>query len=280
MIYDYIRVLKYNGSAFTDVSLANQDLDQTIDARLSTTDYFYIGQKCPFTNIYAWAHSTVNSIDADLTVQYWNGTEWVSAVDLLDGTKTGVDTLAKSGNIMWALDIDHNWQMIPDPTDANSPTEMQTLKIYNLYWIRIKASAQLSASTALKEITYAFTTTNQLNNHDIEINNYFPAFETGKTDWIKEIVTASKMVTLDLRAKGLLEHWGQLITYEDIHIATNYKCLELIYFSLGKNYDEKRIEVQKMYEKALSPKRLTIDENMSGRIDSTEQNNIIRTLKR
>jgi hypothetical protein len=278
MLLDYIRVLKYSGS-FTDYSLENFDETQTIPTALTTTEYIYIAQKMPFNMIFVHL-DTANTNAASLDIEYWDGTTWRNAIDILDGTKTAGVTLAKSGAIQFSIDDQYNWQEIPRTSDTNSPTPLQTLKIYNCYWLRITVSANLSAGTDIKELGYAFTTSTELNNYDVEVNGFFSAFETGKTDWIEEIMIASKLLVLDLRRLGLIVHAGQIIQLDDVYVPCTYKTLQLIYENLGPNYNEKRARVQKQYEMALNLKRFTFDSDGDGRIVDGEQTNTIQRLTR
>jgi hypothetical protein len=106
------------------------------------------------------------------------------------------------------------------------------------------------------------------------------AFDAAKTDWIEEIMTASKLVVLDLKRLGLIVQPGQIIQLDDVWIPTTYRTLQLIYENLGPSYNEKRGKVMTQYEKALNLKRFTFDENGDGRITPSEQNNIVTRLVR
>ncbi len=70
-----------------------------------------------------------------------------------------------------------------------------------MMWLRFKPTISIDALTAAFSVSYAFTSSQQLNNHDIEINNYYDRFALGKTDWNNEIVTASRYLVADLKRK-------------------------------------------------------------------------------
>lgn len=269
MLHNYFRLLKLSGSTFTDYSLANQELSASIVPALLSTDYLYIGQYFPFNNFFYYGN-IANANDSDLTIQYWTGKEWRSAVDILDGTKVGNKTFARPGVIQFSPYKTQGWQKINYTSDSNSPTEMQTLEIYNLYWIRIKVSADLSALTSFYEMSYAFTSTDQLNTKDVEIGQYYASFVNGKTDWIREIVTSSKDVVNYLKGLDLIVHPGNILRFDDVSLATTFKTLSLIYQNLGPAYEKRMLKADADCKAALNIKNFTFDLNDNGQVDEKE----------
>jgi hypothetical protein len=278
MLFDYIRIFK-EASGLIDMSLDNQDESATIDAAITTSQYIYVAQKLPFTNMFMWI-DTANTTTATMSIEYWNGTEWKDAVDVLDGTLSGGKTLARSGNVQFSLAKDHGWQMVPYTSDTNAPTELQTLNVNGCYWLRISVSANMSAGTDLKELGYAFTSTQQLNDFDVEISGFYDSFATGKTDWIPEILSASKLLVIELKRQGLIMGPGQIIDLDDLYIPCTYKALEVIYFNLGPSYAEKRKVVAEEFKKSLNVQRPTLDTNANGRLDEVESKGTPRMMVR
>lgn len=278
MIFDYIRIFKDTGS-LSDVSIENQDDSATIGVALTNAQYIYVAQKMPFTNLFFWV-GTANTNAATLSIEYWSGTDWIDAVDVLDSTKSSGVTLARSGILQWSNAKNQNWQRVAHTGDSGAPTELSTLEIFDSYWLRIKPSATLSETSALKEITYAFTNTQELSNFDIEVSGYLASFETGKTDWNKEIITASKLVVTDFRRKGLIVHQGQIVDMTDVSFPCALRTLMLIYSNLGPSYKEKILEMQKEYDKAMNIARFTLDKDGDAKITLNEQTNVVRTMQR
>ncbi len=278
MLFDYIRIFK-EASGLIDMSLDNQDESATIDAAITTSQYIYVAQKLPFTNMFMWI-DTANTTTATMSIEYWNGTEWKDAVDVLDGTLSGGKTLARSGNVQFSLAKDHGWQPVWDPTDSNAPAALSTTRIYDCYWIRIAPSATLTTGATLKEVTYAFTATQELKNYDVEIDGYMASFETGKTDWIKEIITASKLLVLDFRRLGLIVHQGQIIELTDVSVPCALKTIMLIYSNLGPSYKDKIDSMKKEYDNAMNIRRFTVDANADGKLERSEMTNTIKRLVR
>jgi hypothetical protein len=278
MLFDYIRLFKDTGS-LSDVSIDNQDDSANVTANLTSSQYFYVAQKMPFTNLFVHI-ATANSVTSSLGIEYWNGSEWIAAVDVLDATKVSGATLGRSGIIQWSNAKDEGWAKVGCTEDNGSPTELSSLTIFDCYWVRIKPTVSLHASTSLKEITYAFTNTQELSNFDIEISTYLASFETGKTDWVKEIITASKLVVTDFRRKGLIVHPGQIVDMTDVSFPCALRTLMLIYSNLGPSYKEKIAAMQVEYDKVMNIARFTLDTNGTGKIEATEQTNVVRTLVR
>lgn len=275
MLLNYIRVLTKIAS-LVDKSLVNQDDSSTFATNLGTSDYIYVAQRYPFTNLFVHM-DTVNTNSSVLSVDYWDGVAWRAAVDVMDGTSLAGATLGKSGSVQWSTDHDYTWNQVYDTSDTVSPAELQTLRIYNSYWMRFKVSASLSASCDVKELCYSFTTSQRLKDFDVELDGYLASFATGKTDWIDEIKTGSKLVVQDLKRLGLIMGPGQVIELDDVYVPTSLRTVALIYSNLGPSYKDKIEALMKQYSEALNIRRFTFDTNADGKL---EQREISGTIKR
>jgi hypothetical protein len=278
MLLNYIRVFT-KISSLVDKSVINQDDTLTIPVNLGTSDYIYVAQRFPFTNLFLHM-DTVNSNASVLSAQYWDGVAWRDAVDFMDSTSTSGVTMAKSGAIQWSTDHDYTWNKVYDTSDTVSPTELQTLKVYDSYWMRLKVSASISASADVKEICYAFTTSQRLKDFDVELDGYLASFATGKTDWIDEIKTGSKLVIQDLKRLGLIMGPGQVIELDDMYVPTSLRTVALIYSNLGPSYKDKIEAIMKQYSEALNIRRFTFDSNADGKLEAREINGTIKRVYR
>lgn len=276
MLHEYIRVFSKDGSLI-DRSIVNQEQEVATTYALDTSKYIYVGSYYPFNNLHFYV-STVNAVSANLVIEYWDGKEWIQAVDILDSTAQAGATMARSGVVQWTPRKRNSWQYVTDTSENSAPTELQSLFVYDCYWLRISASA--AVSFGLKEISYAFTTTDQINDLDIEISGFYESFEAGKTDWIREILTASRLVLSDLKRSGLVANQGEILRFDDVSLMTDYKTLDLIYMNLGDSYIEKRKEIISLYDKAMSSKRFTFDTDSDGMVDRQEISNTIKVMQR
>ncbi len=282
MLYQWIRVLDGDNGTITDVSLANQDESSTIAMDLVVSeDYIYVGQHFPFNNIY-FDVNTVNAVSADISIDYWagQGNGWVAGVDILDDTSSAGVPLAKSGVVQFSPDRKYSWHRINDTENEPMPAGLETITIYNVYWMRISYNATLTAGTLLNRIVYLFTRSQQLDNIDTQINRFLDSFESGKTDWEDEIVTASQMLVADLRRRGLVTHYGQVLRFEDVTLAADLKTLILIYQNLGPGFRQKLEDARADYEKTLDMGRYTFDKNNDAFTDSGEITNKVKQLVR
>jgi hypothetical protein len=224
--------------------------------------------------------AVANDVAATITLEYWDGYAWRTAVDVLDGTLSGSTSLAQTGVIQFSPDIDYSWNIVHDTTDTGAPDALSSVTIYNLYWLRMKFSDTLKSTTALKRIAYAFTQHQQINNFDTTINNYLTDFESGKTTWDDEIVLASYLVVRELKRKGLIQNQGQILRLDDVSIPTDWKTLEIIYRNLGGDYLEKLKEAQKQFDKTISLERYSFDKDGNAFLSQSEVTNSIRKLVR
>jgi len=267
MLLNYFRLFKYDTS-ITDLSLDNQNPSTLLTPSLVVGNYLYIAQEFPFNNVF-FHLDTANTELATVNVEYFDG-NWKQAVDVLDGTSVAGIPFAQSGVLQWSPDQSNGWVRIGDTSTEKTAPHLNTLKLYDLYWIRLSVTADLLAGLKFKEISYCFTTSDQLNHIDIEVNGFLAAFGTGKTDWNKEIITASKLVVSDLKARQFIAHQGQILRFDDISHATTLKALDLIYMNLGPSYVERRKEIRELYANALNVKGWTIDEDLDGFVDHKE----------
>ena len=275
MLHEYLRVLKYDGTTFSDLSLDNQNESTNLDLALTTTDYIYLGQYFAFNNFFINL-DTANASTSILSLEYWNGSEWKSALDLLDGTSLSGVTLSQSGVVQFSPDRLYGWNRVSDTSEASAPTEMQSLTIYNMMWLRFKPTINIDALTDAFSISYAFTSSQQLNNHDIEINNYYDRFAVGKTDWNNEIVTASRYLVADLKRKNIVQDHAQILRFDDVSLACEWKTLEHIYNNMGKAYVEKRDDARTQYDKYISIRERSLDKNNDASLSMDELKGSIR----
>lgn len=279
ILSQWIRLIRDNVSTLSDVSLAGQNDTDTIPfAMASATDFLYVGQHYPFSNLFLDTNA-VNTSAASLTIEMWTGSAWDAVVDILDGTQAAGKTLARKGNVAWSTNRNSSWNWVED-TSSGGPSELSTFTIYNLYWLRIAVSADLSAGTILDRVTYAFCSEEQLGRINPEIDSYLSNWETGKTDWYDQIQLASTMVLADLKAKGIVFTRGQIHNYEDICTATAYRALIIILTHLGTDYKDLVASYWKNYQSLLSIKRFDIDKDLSGNLGHSELDSTERSLVR
>lgn len=280
MLYQYIRMIGSDNGTLSDLSLINQEDGISVPMPLiAGEDYIYIGQYYPFNNFFMQI-DVANDNASTLQLEYWTSVGWKPVVDVLDGTSTGGVTLAKNGVVQFSPDYDYSWSITYDTKKNIAPTELQALNIYNIYWLRLKVSADLKAECAIKTLAYAFTRSQQISRLDTTVDAYLSDFAVGKTNWDDEIIMASYLVVRDLRKRGLIEHQGNILRLDEVSIPTDWKVLELIYRNLGGDYRQKLEDARKYYEETIILERYSFDKNQDGFLNTSEITNTIRTLVR
>ena len=282
MLYQWIRLFFSDNGTLTDYSLENQSEVDTVPLAMDISqDYFYLGQHYPFNNFFVQV-DTANAVSNSITIQYWGGknTEWVDAVDIIDGTKSGGASFAKSGVVQFSPNTTNVWHEVSDTRNEPQPLGLETIDIYNMYWIRFKFTVNPTGGAAVNRIAYAFTQSQQLDNIDVTIDQFLDSFESGKTDWNNEIMTASLQLVYDLKRRGLIIHQGQVLRFDDVSMAADLRTLMLIYRNLGPGYQTKLEQTSREYDNALSLTRFSFDQNQDGFLSKGELFNSIAKLVR
>jgi hypothetical protein len=270
MLTQWVRTIFNDNSVLTDFSIESQNREAFTIPYVAGQDYIYVAQYFPFNNMFIEV-STANDQASVASIDYISGKQWVAAVDVVDGTKSTGFSLGKTGVIQFTPD-EYNWTNINDPRKLNgSSLGIETLPIFDLYWIRLKFSADLKATTAIKSISYNFSSDRLLESIDPEIDNYKTAWGgSGKTNWVEQTMLGSQHVIADLKSKGLILAPGNILRFDDVCLATTYRTLMGIYAMLGKDFEEKYKNAEKEYKGLMDIKRFTFDKNQDGKVQSNE----------
>ena len=275
MLFDYVRILKNIDATLTDLSFENQDDSSLPLIELDTTDFLLIGMQYPFNNFFVDI-STPNNNASALTLEYWNGSQWTAAVDVLDGTSLAGATMGRSGTVLFSLDRRYaGWSKVNN-TKTDSLTELVTKDIYDLYWLKVSVSADLDVTTAIRELGFAWTSGSKMKQVKPEIDRYMPSFESGKQSWNKEIMMASKMMITELKKADLAYGPQQVIRMDDFWLPATYKTLWLIYSSLGPAYLETANAMAHQFNKLINVNNITVDQNNDGRVSDWEKDSRVK----
>ncbi len=280
MLKRWQRVILDKANVQTDVSLVAQngtgfDFDLT-----GGNDFLYVGQYFPFNNLYfnmSGGGGNPSHDPTGIVVQYWSGSGWSNANDLLDDT----DCFHSSGVIQFQPNRNNGWTAIADTQDeANS--EISAFSIYDLYWIRIGLqNGHYHANLDCKLIAYKFCRHDDLVKFDPEINEYLvPWGGASKTNWDEQILIASESVVSELKMRGLIVHEGQILRFDDVYEATIYRTLMIIYGQLGDSFQSKFEAAKKEYDSRMSKQRWTFDRNKDAMVSTGEVENTVVEIVR
>lgn len=268
MLRQYFRAIYRSGTTNTEISEAVQHGGEGATLPFASGDALFIGQYYPFNNFFALL-DTANAVATSLAISVWDGTAWVSVVDIMDAT----NALKNTGVIQFSPDRNKVWQSVYDTSVAsNTPTELRDKARYDLYWVKITAAAPLTASTKVARLGYAFCKTEDLAMSEPEIDSYLPSWggET-KTDWYAEIMDASDEVALDLKQRKLIMSPGQILRFDDVALATRMKTLLNLYTVLGPAFLERAKAREKTYSLAMNVSNFSFDRNNNAIADCAEQ---------
>lgn len=263
------RVIFSDNGVIDDISNEMSDINtgSKVLPVVAAQDYLFIGSELPFNHRYV-SVSVANDVVSAVSVDLWDGIQWVAAVDVQDFTSSGGVTLAQSGHIMWCLHPNNQW--MKDDTNYNSETitGLSDARIFGLYWARLSFSVNLKATTAIKYMGHKFA-------EDIDLKNRYPdlirttvlaQFATGKTNWEEQHVLAAESIIRDLKAKKVMISANQILDYRLFTEAAVYRLAEFIFTGLGRDYNEIRKEAEIKYNKAVSIGNYHLDDNQDARL--------------
>ena len=264
------RFIFKNDSSLLDYSLELVDYHSgtAVVDYVSAEDSIYIGSELPFNSLF-FDVSVVNAQAATPSVSYWTGSQWAPMVDVLDETKVSGVSLAKSGYITWTTDKNSGWVR----KDTDEISDLSSITIYDLFWLKLDFSADLDATTAFSFIGPKFCSDADLTGeHTLFGNTTFKAnYESGKVDWEKEIVLASRLVVTDIKKKQAIISGDQLLDRRILIDATVSKCAEIIFTNLGDDYENDRNNAKAEYKNRLDLPNFAVDENADGRLNDSEK---------
>lgn len=269
------RILYSDNGVLTDYSSALNDYhsqDAVIPQFVATEDAIYIGNTVPFNHVFLKL-SVVNALSSLVSVKYWTNDGWISAAEIIDETKTSGKSLSRSGFITWTPTKDNAW--ISEDTNYKNATVdgLSSVVIYDLYWLKLTFSANLTANLTLDWVGQKFSDDDGLGVEFPELvrSAVMQAWESGRTSWEEQHVSAADIMAKDMIARGLILEKGQILDRFDLDKASVQKVAEIIYGGLGADYVDKKIASRKEYETRLNSAFPRVDLNMNGRLDANER---------
>lgn len=266
------RVIWENNTTLTDISIEMNDLfsgTKTIDF-IAADDYLYIGSDLPFNHRY-FKVTSANAVASVASVAIWDGSAWTNAVDVLDQTSSSGATMAQSGIISWTTDRNESWAK--EDTTADIPA-LSTLKIYDLYWVRIGFSANWTGTTALGYVGHKFGNDSLLSAiyPDLGRSAVKTAHTSGKTTWDEQQVIASESIITHLRKNRITTSGSQIFSWEMFQMAGVNKCAEIIYGAFGESKKPEQENAKAQYDLEMNQGIfVNQDLNADGHIDESER---------
>jgi hypothetical protein len=238
---------------------------------IAAQDKIYIGSDVPFNHRFINL-SVVNDVAASVTVEIWDGNSWVAAVDVQDGTALAGVPLAQDGILRWATDQDKTWGQ-EQSTEDMAASGLQTLKIYNMYWVRLSWSVDLKATMSLAYFGHKFSKDEDLGGYYPDLNraNVKTAFQSGKTTWLEQHILAAEELFRDIRNQRALWSKNQIFEPEVFTMPAVHKVAQIVYTAFGSEYESRRDEAYDRYKEALEGALSQgIDKDEDGHVEEDE----------
>ncbi|RTL05190.1 hypothetical protein EKK58_08560 [Candidatus Dependentiae bacterium] len=254
------------------VTLGNFKSGTQVIPYVSAEDYIYLGSDFAFNHRYIDV-SVVNAVPANLTVELWDGDEWILAEDVIDQTSVSGVPFAQSGIISWTPNDDEMWQREHTNDDGDQITGLTGLKIRDMFWVRMKWSADLTSTFALKFIGHKFS-----NDDDLEV--FYPdlnrtavkhQFKENKADWNLQHIQAAEEIIKDLKKNRIIKSENQLLNWELFRDAAVHKVAEIAFHAFGKDFYENRDASRAIYKIELDKAIYHVDQNQNARLDVKER---------
>lgn len=268
---DYQRILWNDNGTEKDISVElNEWRSGTVNLPIaSADDYIYIGCDLPFNHKYIEVQ-TANDQASAVSIDMWFSNDWEPAVDVIDRTESSGRTWAVSGIIEWKTNRLKGWDREQDSEDV---TGVSAVGLYDLYWIRLSFSGDLAAGTVLSYIGNKFSSDATLYDYypDLNNSNLKEAFETGKTTWDDQHFIAAEMIVRDLKSRSIVMSQNQILDYEKFREPAVHKVAELIYWGLGRQFEDNRLLARGYYNDAMNVKFFNVDLNRDANLSEIEK---------
>lgn len=252
------------------VNLNKYDSIESDFTYVSGEDYIYIGSRLPFNSLY-FKVIQANTIPANMYVEVFDGDSWEFVNELID--ETGAFT--RSGYITFVPDRDSGWIMENTSSDGGYVPGLESIKIYDKYWMRISFDADLSDPVSVSWVGHLFADDSDLGSEypDLVKTSVISSFKTGKTDWEEQLVRASEVVIEDLMINRNIIDSSQLLDRYDYRSATIQKCAEIIFNAFGDDFVDQKQRAREEYQRRLSIPYKKIDKNANGIEEVSEARN-------
>lgn len=240
---------------------------------VAAEDSIFLGSQLPFNHIYLkFSGTNVNANASELSVAVWDSGDWRSCVEVIDETASSGKTFAQSGFIRWTPDKSYSWSRESTNYSGESITGLTTVEIYDLYWIKLTFSTDLTANVTLSWAGQIFSNDDDLGSEypDLVRSSVISAFETGKTTWEEQHIRAADIMIKDLIRQQSIKYREQILEREDLVLASVAKTAQIIYGAFGPDYDEQRKAAGEEYKYRISTAYPKIDRNRNAREDIGE----------
>lgn len=226
---------------------------------LTTADSFYLGYHQPFTTRY-FQMGTVNSnSSANMSVKYWDGSDWTAVEDFIDQT----DCFTASGFVGWQ-----------NPGGWQKSTQAPVSDL-ELYWIKITVDANLSGSPTLQSVQNLFCDDSLMKAYYPEIISDTRYLPSGASNFLPQYEAAKNLIVLRLKQAHAITDESEIIDINEVAVAAVHASAKIILSPIAKE-DSAAADMLAHAESDLNNelKQITasFDSDNSGTISTAEEN--------
>lgn len=245
---------------------------------ITPSEPLYFGKEKPFNNIYLKYDVPLLS-KISFNIEYFNGTTWVSVLNLNDDTKRQT----RSGFISW------------QEADDNTKIEKTTVGSVETFWYRLVPESQ--SDVTLKAVGVLFSQDRDLFQARPALDNsdYRMAVVGSDVDYDRVHLEVRQRIVQDIRNEGIRKYQSEndpdrlkvfrtitewdLFDINEIREAAKNLALSNIYYTLSDapqdKWDQEAKRFNTLYLKNFDLAWLSIDKNNDGKLQEFE--NIKRT---
>jgi hypothetical protein len=266
---NFPRVFIYDGVTYTDLSFKMLSFGRDyFQGSILTTDFIYFGRFKQFSSFYVEMGSTVNAVSANLNIEYWNGTTWVSVSYPID------DTICFSRSGFVEFESPSDWA-------ANTINGVEN------YYLRLTVSVNTTANIRIQGMNVVFSDDQDLKGVYPTVTNYL---QSGELSFILRHENSRDLIVQDIRNIAIkkrsvsatyyenIDAWD-LLEIDEVNMWATYLTLENIFSGLQSNggdfYKDKSEEYAKKAEFYKNATYLTLDKDNDGIKDSSERSSDI-----
>lgn len=269
------RILFVDNGVIKDWSMAlnNYRSGSKVFPFVTGEDYLYIGSKLPFNSLFIKL-KVANTTPSEMQVDYYsNG--WTPVVELIDET----NGLTQSGHFNLTPNKNSAWTM---QTDSNAMTGLETVTIYDQYWLRISFTNSLDLTTELDWMGCIFSNDDDLAAEfpDLIKTSVITSYESGKTNWQEQHAKAAQIIEHDLVNRGIIDGSENILDRSWYRDASVQKVAEIIYGAFGDDYIDQRALARAEYGLRLVKRLARVDKNENAMEDQFESKSVTGFLSR
>jgi hypothetical protein len=155
---------------------------------------------------------------------------------------------------------------------GESITDLETITVYDKYWMKITVSVTLKNNIELQWIGNKFSEDEDLYSEYPIFNDttFLTGFQTGKVNWEEQHIKAAEIIIQDMKRKNVIIGKEQILERDILRPASVAKVAEIIFNAFGNDYNEQRQHAKEEYLRRMDLSKYSVDTNNNGIVDAVD----------